>query len=211
MQHDAVEGLALFGTPVFSFTDTLDPALDRELTQRLVHESETSPGIARSNSGGWHSVPDLSQRPEDCWHTLLGRMVSGAQTMFAALASAQGADLTLEYRYAVQAWAMVMRHGDYTLVHDHQESHFSMVYYSEVGDADLELHPDSGRLCFLDPRRGGTVISGIELFPSQFGITPQNGQLVVFPSWLQHFVHPYRGVRPRVSISCNLRFEADLR
>jgi hypothetical protein len=28
--------------------------------------------------------------------------------------------------------------------------------------------------------------------------------MVVFPGWLQHFVEPYRGTKPRVSISCNV-------
>ena len=126
------------------------------------------------------------------------------------LARGQEAPIDLHYRFGVQAWAMVMRHADHTIVHDHSESHFSVVYYTDAGDADLERHPDSGKLCFVDPRRGGTVISGIDLFPSQFAITPQAGQLVVFPGWLQHYVQPYRGVRPRVSISCNVRLEADL-
>jgi uncharacterized protein (TIGR02466 family) len=206
-----VEGLALFSTPVFTFLDPVDADLDRELTRRMVIESEQSPGIARSNSGGWHSVPDLSQRAEACFQTLMQRVVARVQAVFFELARGLEAPVDLRYRYGVQAWAMVMRHGDHTIVHDHSESHFSVVYYSDVGDADLARHPDSGKLCFLDPRRGGTVISGIDLFPSQFAVTPQAGQLVVFPGWLQHYVQPYRGVRPRVSISCNVRLEADLR
>jgi hypothetical protein len=137
--------------------------------------------------------------------------VARVQAVFFELARGQEAPIDHHYRFGVQAWAMVMRHGDHSIVHDHCESHFSVVYYPEVGDADLERHPDSGKLCFLDPRRGGTVISGIDLFPSQFAITPQTGQLVVFPGWLQHYVQPYRGVRPRVSISCNVRLEANLR
>ena len=28
--------------------------------------------------------------------------------------------------------------------------------------------------------------------------------LVIFPGWLMHHVHAYRGARPRVAISCNL-------
>jgi len=28
--------------------------------------------------------------------------------------------------------------------------------------------------------------------------------LVVFPGYLQHYVHAYRGTRPRVAIACNL-------
>jgi uncharacterized protein (TIGR02466 family) len=206
-----VEGLALFATPIFTFSDAAEPALDRELSERMVIESETSPGITRSNGGGWHSVPDLSQRPEPCFQDLMRRVVARVQAVFFELARDQGAPIDLRYRFGVQAWAMVMRPGDHTIVHDHAEAHFSVVYYPEAGDADLDRHPESGKLCFVDPRRGGTVISGIDLFPSQFSVTPATGQLVVFPGWLQHFVQPYRGMRPRVSISCNVRLEADLR
>ena len=30
---------------------------------------------------------------------------------------------------------------------------------------------------------------------------------LVFPGWLKHFVHPYRGSRPRVSIAFNVKIE----
>lgn len=206
-----MDGLALFATPIFTFDDAGDPELDRELVRRMVSESESSPGVARSNSGGWHSVPDLSQRPEACYQDLMRRVVSRVQTTFFELARGQDEAVGLRYRLGVQAWAMVMRQGDHTLVHDHVESHFSVAYYPDPGDAELATHPDSGKLTFVDPRRGGTVIPGVELFPSQFTIAPQPGLLVVFPGWLQHYVQPYRGSRPRVSISCNVRFEVDLR
>ena len=204
-----VDGVALFATPVFSFTGVGDPELNRALTSRLVAEAEREPGIARSNSGGWHSVPDLSQRPDDCYQDLMRRVIGRVRATFNEIGRGQSALLELRYRFAVQAWAMVMRHGDHALVHDHAEAHFSVAYYPDAGDADLELHPDSGKLNFVDPRRGGTVIPGIDLFPTQFAITPQSGLLVVFPGWLQHFVQPYRGGRPRVSISCNVRIDID--
>ena len=206
-----MDGLALFATPIFTFDDAGDPELDRELVSRMVSESESSPGVARSNSGGWHSVPDLSRRPEACYQDLMRRVVSRVQATFSELARGQDEAVGLRYRLGVQAWAMVMRQGDHALVHDHVESHFSVAYYPDPGDADPAAHPDSGKLTFVDPRRGGTVIPGVELFPSQFAVTPQPGLLVVFPGWLQHFVQPYRGGRPRVSISCNVRFEVDLR
>jgi uncharacterized protein (TIGR02466 family) len=205
-----MDPVALFATPIFTFDDAGNAELDAELTGRLVRESEGSPGIARSNSGGWHSVPDLSRRPEPCYQDLMHRVVARVQTAFLELARAQDTTMDLRYRYGVQAWAMVMRHGNYALVHDHAEAHFSVAYYPDAGDADLDLYPDSGKLSFVDPRRGGTVIPGIELFPSQFAIQPQPGRLVVFPGWLQHFVQPYRGGRPRVSISCNVRLEIDV-
>jgi uncharacterized protein (TIGR02466 family) len=202
-----VEAVALFETPIFTFPDAGDPDLDRELARRMVGEADRAPGIARSNSGGWHSVPDLSQRPDACYQELMHRVVARVQEAFLELARVRGESVELRYRFAVQAWAMVMRHGHHAVVHDHAEAHFSVAYYPDAGDADLALHPDSGRLNFVDPRRGGMVIPGIDLFPSQFAIEPRTGLLVVFPGWLQHFVQPYRGGRPRVSISCNVRLE----
>ncbi|HEX4420751.1 MAG TPA: putative 2OG-Fe(II) oxygenase [Kofleriaceae bacterium] len=206
-----MDGVALFATPVFSFPEAGDPELDRELTERLVAESESSPGIVRSNSGGWHSVPDVSQRQEPCYQELMRRVVGGVQQTFFELVRGQAATAGQRYRFGVQAWAMVMRHGDHTLVHDHADAHFSVVYYADAGDADLTRYPDSGKLTLMDPRRGGTVISGVELAPSLYVIEPRAGLLVVFPGWLQHFVQPYRGTRPRVTISCNVRLDADPR
>jgi uncharacterized protein (TIGR02466 family) len=206
-----VDGLALFATPIFMFEDAGDAELDRDLVTRMVAESERSPGIARSNSGGWHSIPDLSQRPEPCYQDLMRRVVTRVQATFFELARGQPAAADVRYRVGVQAWAMVMRNGDHTLVHDHTEAHFSVAYYPDAGDADPANHPDSGKLTFVDPRRGGTVIPGVELFPSQFAVVPQPGLLVVFPGWLQHYVQPYRGARPRISISCNVRFDVEPR
>jgi uncharacterized protein (TIGR02466 family) len=202
-----VEPVALFETPIISFPDAGNAELDAELAQRMIAESERSPGITRSNSGGWHSVPDLSRRSEACYQDLMRRIVARVEAAFHELARFRGVPVEQRYRYGVQAWAMVMRHGDHTVVHDHAEAHFSVAYYADAGDADPALHPDSGKLCFVDPRRGGIAIPGIELSPSQFDITARTGLLVVFPGWLQHFVQPYRGGRPRVSISANIRFE----
>jgi len=50
-------------------------------------------------------------------------------------------------------------------------------------------------------------VAGREINPSTFTIRPRTGMLVIFPGWLQHYVHPYRGGRPRVSLSFNVRLE----
>ena len=50
--------------------------------------------------------------------------------------------------------------------------------------------------------RGSTA--GLDLFPQRFMVKPRTGALVVFPAWLQHYVHAYRGTRPRLAISANL-------
>jgi hypothetical protein len=109
------------------------------------------------------------------------------------------------YRYGVHGWAMVLERGDYVVLHEHGEAHWSTVYYVDAGDDDAA---ESGLLAFVDPRRGGRSVPGADLFPTTFTVRPRTGTLVIFPGWLQHYVHPYRGSRPRISISCNLVMEA---
>jgi hypothetical protein len=121
-----------------------------------------------------------------------------------SLAHAGGVDSLPPYRYAATAWAMVMRSGDYTTLHEHGDAHWSSVYYADAGDADTETYPESGLLAFTDPKRSGLPVPQIDLFPSTFTIRPRTGTLVLFPGWLPHYVHSYRGTRPRVSVSCNV-------
>ena len=49
-----------------------------------------------------------------------------------------------------------------------------------------------------------TLVAEFEKPGSTFTIRPRTGMLVVFPGYLQHYVHAYRGTRPRIAIACNL-------
>lgn len=206
----AVDRFNLFGTPVVAFTLDAVADLNTELVARLTAEAETRPSVRRSNAGGWHSVPDLSQRPDACFQRLMELVAAHAQILLLEVAAAQGVRPERRYAVGIQAWAMVMKDGGYSVVHDHAQAHWSAVYYADTGDADLATHPTSGQFVLLDPRRPSAEINGLDLFPSQFGVQPTTGMLVFFPGSVQHFVHPYRGSRPRVSISCNLRFEPEI-
>ena len=197
----------LFGTPVATFVFDDTDELNRELTSRLLAEAAASPGIQRSNHGGWHSTPDLSLRRDDCYQQLMQRVVHHVYLAFHELAEAQGVAVVGEYTTGLQSWAMVMNDGDYASIHDHAPAHWSVVYYVDAGDADLAAHPKSGMFTLVDPRRATAAIAGVDLFPSHFSIQPVTSMLVVFPGSVQHFVHPYRGRRPRISVSCNARLE----
>jgi hypothetical protein len=47
----------------------------------------------------------------------------------------------------------------------------------------------------------------LDLVGTTFTAKASTGRLYVFPGWLFHYVHAYRGQRPRVSVSCNITFE----
>jgi uncharacterized protein (TIGR02466 family) len=203
-----MDRFALFPTPVFVYELDQLADVNAQLASGFVTERQTSPGVQRSNVGGWHSIPNLSQRPDPALRALMQSTVGCIGALVAELArgESEAPPLLPRYRYAVHGWAMVMERDDYVVLHEHGEAHWSTVYYADAGDD--EAAAPSGVLAFVDPRRGGRSVPGVDLFPTTFTVRPRTGTLVVFPGWLQHYVHPYRGHRPRVSISCNVVMEA---
>jgi uncharacterized protein (TIGR02466 family) len=198
--------LPLFATPLSMYELPELEQANRDITARLIAESEAAPGVQRSNVGSWHSRPDLALRPDPPFRLLVQTIVTKVRETVENLARQNGQQLPT-MRMGASAWAMVMRNGDYTIPHDHADSHWSSVYYTDAGDADEATHPDSGMLAFVDPRHGGRPMPGLDLIGSTFTAKPADGRLYVFPGWLFHYVHAYRGTRPRVCISCNVNFE----
>jgi uncharacterized protein (TIGR02466 family) len=195
--------LSLFPTPVVVFDLPELAAVNQELSKRLLAESATVPSWQRANVGGWHSKPDLSQRPDGCYRTLMQTIVDRVGGCMKVLAADNGVP-PAAYRFGLTAWAMVMRDGDYTAIHDHGDSHWSVAYYVDPGD---DAPAPSGRIAFVDPRRSGRMIEELGM-SSVFDVAPRAGALVIFPGWLQHFVHTYRGQRPRICVSCNVTLQA---
>jgi uncharacterized protein (TIGR02466 family) len=196
--------VALFPTPIVVIDLPGMADINGEITAQLLAEEQTVPSWQRANVGGWHSVPDLSRRSQPCFRALMRAVVDQVGNNVAALAAAAGIERIPAFRYAVTAWAMVMRNGHYVMTHDHGDVHWSVAYYVDAGD---EMPAPSGRIALLDPRRSGRTIPELTLFPSTFDITPRTGALVIFPGWVQHYVHTYRGERPRICVSCNLTMD----
>src|SRR6201985_1811880 len=104
---------------------------------------------------------------------------------------------------SISGWATVCRAGTYHAPHLHSDSAWSGVYYVDSG-SDNPDRPLSGVLEFLDPRAGAEAVSAPgDPYGEPFRVRPQAGLLVLFPSWLYHWVHPYAGATPRIAISFN--------
>lgn len=201
-----MDAFALWETPLVVLRGL---EVEPERLARLVAATEGK-GVQASNAGGCrHSVPDLALRePELC-----ARIVEPVRRVFDHLAASRGhRTVGLPLDTSIQAWVMVCPTGGYVVPHDHADtSHFSVAWYLDAGDADRAASPDSGRLVFQDPRRVPPTIAGLEIHPTTFTILPETGMMVVFPGWLTHWVHPYRGERPRVCLSANVRLDPQRR
>tara|TARA_R100001079_G_scaffold110752_1_gene87310 strand:+ start:475 stop:1218 length:744 start_codon:yes stop_codon:yes gene_type:complete len=117
-------------------------------------------------------------------------------------------------------WSVHSYDGDYNPIHDHGTKTIMGIsttawtkvppqigekaiantptysLYNESGHSDGCIAFQYGRVSVLDSER---------LAPAQsFVMTPEVGKLLIFPSWLQHMVYPFKGEGERRTIASNL-------
>jgi len=102
------------------------------------------------------------------------------------------------------AWANVSRRGDYLSPHSHDISEGSVVYMLDPGDPPTAAHPFSGALVFVDPRIPACCPKQADCVNNEFNTGMKAGSMIMFPSPLVHFVHPYMGERERITVAFNL-------
>ena len=137
-------------------------------------------------------VRDLAQ-----WDSPAARFVHARAMTFA------GRALGRPQVFADDTWASIYGKGDYCMPHSHVYSDVSLVYMLDAGDSDPS-DPASGRLTFLDPRIDWCCPHepGRATRPLIPDLAP--GSMVAFVSECLHSVNPYRGRRPRVTLSWNM-------
>lgn len=187
-EHEGTE--ELFPTRVWRFrlreTTLLNAAL-RDQVMALALEVPTTP---RGEVSGWQSDGGFLESSAAARHL---RGMIGEAIASVVCPGVEG--------FAMVGWANLFRRGDGFSPHTHSNSALSGAYYVDVGDGG-----GGGELVFRDPRGGAAMIdSGL----SDAGqgcaarFMPESGHLVIFPSFLLHWVTPYRGERPRISIAFN--------
>ena len=174
-------------------------AMNDGLHALILAEETEYPTLGRSNIGGWHSRPDFFHRSDSNVSALISWTTWALRRMISATTGRDVFTGTL----SISAWATVCRAGTYHAPHSHPDSAWSGVYYVDSGSENPGCRL-SGVLEFLDPRAGAEAVSAPgDPYGEPFRVRPQAGLLVVFPSWLYHWVHPYEGERPRIAISFN--------
>ncbi len=178
-------------------------ATNAELKRLILEKEGEGSGLERAKVGGWHSGLDLLTWSSPAVKTLTDWIIAAVRELTHMMA---GPNAPPPGEARAVAWANVSRFGDYHRVHCHEQSVWSGVYYVEVGNA-IAHDKHSGVIEFLDPR------IAVDMMPTPgrpFGqkvrITPEPGLMLVFPSWLQHFVNPYFGEGERISISFNVAY-----
>lgn len=92
---------------------------------------------------------------------------------------------------ALFIWTSIHQNGTFHAAHHHQNSAISGVFYVQVPE-------HAGDIVFYDPR------GALPPFGKTLHISPTEGKIVIFPSWLVHEVQPTVSIKPRISISFNI-------
>lgn len=112
------------------------------------------------------------------------------------------------------SWYNVNRYGDHHAPHTHPKAYLSGTYYVRVPPAQESVDDPGARpgcISFYDPRTGANMITvGPEPDArAAHVVRPGAGTLLMWPSPVQHSVHPNLSEEFRISISFNVMMGRD--
>jgi uncharacterized protein (TIGR02466 family) len=192
----------------------LDPRLDLASIEKAVRaEQQRDPnGTDVSNKGGWQSKMDLDERDE--FKMLVEYL------RFHANQSCKDWGLDFRGHPAVlnSLWANVNGPKDYNQTHHHWG--FPFPNFNVLSGAFyVRCNKDTGSIRFVDERPSTKFVTcyslpalgpASHLLGEYFTATPKQGDLLLFPAWLDHKVTPNESDQERISMSFNISIPKEI-
>tara|TARA_B100001029_G_C15047029_1_gene447898 strand:- start:138 stop:734 length:597 start_codon:yes stop_codon:yes gene_type:complete len=161
-------------------------------------QNEDSKGLIRSNIKGWHSKEfDLKEvEPQNFIKLILPNIEKVISDM--------NWDNNTQKIKITEMWAIVNKGGAENSRHHHGNSSISGAYY-------VRAPMRSGDIVFYDPRPAPVYSHPLAKTPNSLNamvnsISPVEGGLILFPSYLDHSVNPNLSNEERIVISFNISF-----
>jgi uncharacterized protein (TIGR02466 family) len=194
----------LFATPLVIHDWPNSEQFNRDLAE-LVYGSNKADKHGygtRSNAGGWQSPGNLITWQDPAVETFRQRIEKLVGNLLQEVARDTGKNRS--FRLLIDAWANINKKGDYNVVHTHPNCMWSGVYYVQRGEPDKSI-PYSGLLELLDPREAANYIQiRHSVFDGREFVENIPGRMLLWPSWVKHWVHPFQGEGDRISIAFNV-------
>jgi uncharacterized protein (TIGR02466 family) len=196
----------IFPTPILREPTGLATEQRDEIAQYLLRLMPERSGVLRSNSGGWHSEGNLFSNSFRQFPELRAAVTRGLITYLTEVFRYSG-EMVLD----LSGWAVINRGGDHNVIHNHAANLLSGVVYLAIPESMR-----GGAIVFQDPRLNlnaheTEMMRRLGIRPPWsapvFPIKPVAGELLVFPSWLNHYVEPFTHPDPeavRVVVSFNV-------
>ena len=189
-----------FSTPIWTTKINNFKKINENMLKYIFDLKKTDPkGVTKSNFKGWHSK-DFNLNNEDPKN-----FIEAVKNNINSALNDMNWDLNSQSVKINNLWAIINEQGAWNQKHHHSNSDLSAAYY-------VCAHKDCGDIVFYDPRPGPVYKHPIAKSPnilnaSVNSIKPEEGMLVLFPSYLEHSVNPNLSDKKRIVISFNIKLE----
>ena len=162
-------------------------------------QEEDQQGIKKSNVRGWHSKDfNLDDNIPKKFINFISPLIKNVIDEMNWEDKKQTVKIN-------NMWTIINTGGSANLRHQHGNSTISGAYYVRAPE-------NCGDIVFYDPRPAPVFshpnVKGPNLLNAQVnGITPKEGALVLFPSYLDHSVNENLSKEERIVISFNIRIQ----
>ncbi len=200
----------LFGTPLWTFEMPDYVSTNEKLVAAVMAEMKSDPGVHYSNRGGWQSHGKLHLKAE--FRQLAG-FITGK---LGQIGKDYGFGQASSGLRVTSMWANVNVFGNSNTVHSHQSPAgmpnplvLSGCYYVRIpNDSGVFVLEDFGRPMryLLLPFQEPNLVNSFTV-----KIPPREGNLLLFPAWLEHHVEENRSSEQRISIAFNVALMSGLR
>ena len=186
-----------FPTPVWALQLDNFKNINEEMFKYIKdHQNKDLIGINKSNIKGWHSKDfDLNDNAPQNFISFILSHIEQVMVDMNWDKQKQAAKIN-------NMWAIINTGGSANLRHQHGNSTISGAYYVRAPE-------NCGDIIFYDPRPAPVysypnAISPNTLNAQVNGISPKEGALVLFPSYLDHSVNENKSASERIVISFNI-------
>ena len=176
--------------------------LDRSLFEKTAYDCERqSEGLQISNMGGYHS-PNFLRFDDD---PMRSKLLDVINKELKKCAIEFGLKLEGKKIKVSNFWFNINRKKDHNKMHTHSGSIFSGVFYIKTPDrcGRLVLEDPSAQLMQSFLKYWHLEVEWNQYTSMVWSVSPDPGDLVIFPSWMSHYVEPNMSDEDRISISFN--------
>ena len=162
--------------------------------------TQKNKSVTLSNSGGYQS-DNLYYKPNTIINKFVEALDSPVRMLSNQLRLKQGIKL-------VNIWFNINKPGDSNMMHTHPQSIISGVYYVQVPrkSGNIIFHSPAAELISSYLPRG--YVNSYDRYNScSWSVTPKEGTVVLFPSWLRHHVEINESKKDRITLSFNYSFQ----
>ena len=197
MTEQKVDLNLFFPTPVWASIINNYKHVNQKIFSYIDELKTNDPeGVRRSNFKGWHSK-DFELNNEN-----VIIFVNAISTKLNKALIDMNWDLKNQTVKITSMWSIINQKHALNERHIHGNNFISGAYY-------VKAPSDCGNICFYDPRSGPTFSHPKTTGPNKLNATvhsikPEDGLLVLFPSYLHHSVETNLSDEERVVISFNV-------